>query len=102
MKLALEKICNTRFDEFRYTVSSLPCRRGGLGIRKVEDIMLPSFLSSVCSTSSLINLILSGNTTDLVDVAHFSKGLDIWKILNEELSSNHAVNQHHWSQSMLI
>lgn len=95
MKSTMERICNISLNQHQYSISSLPCRQGGLGIRKVEDVMLSSFLSSVCSTSSLINLILSGNTTDLVDVAHFNDGLSVWKLTNE-VPSNSINVQRQW------
>ena len=97
MKSAIESICNIRLNDYQYSVSSLPCRFGGLGIRKVADIMLPSFLSSVCSTSSLINQILSGNTSDLVEIAHYNEGLNTWKIVNNQIPDN-CKNQRIWDK----
>lgn len=97
MKLTIERICNIRLDDYQYSVSSLPCRQGGLGIRKVSDIMLPSFLSSICSTSSLINQILSGNTSDLVEIAHYGEGLDEWEIENNKFPDVPA-NQRSWDK----
>lgn len=97
IKSTLERICNIRLNQHQYLISSLHC--GGLGIRKVEDVMLSAFLSSVCSTSILINLILSGNTSDLVDVAHFDDGLSVWKMTNELPSISNI--QRNWDNVKL-
>ena len=43
----LEAITNVKLDEFSWNQGSLPLAFGGLGIRKVEDLALPAYLSSV-------------------------------------------------------
>lgn len=65
MKETLENICNTQITEYQHQVTFLPCRFGGLGVRKVSDIMYPAFLSSVISTFVLVNSMLGSNALDL-------------------------------------
>lgn len=39
MKETLEKICNTEITDYHHRIVSLPCRFGGLGIRKISDVV---------------------------------------------------------------
>jgi hypothetical protein len=47
LKSSLEKILNLRLTDLQWCQSTLPIRFGGLGIRRISDICLPAFLSSV-------------------------------------------------------
>lgn len=98
IKSTIESICNVHFDEYQYSVSSLPRRFGGLGIRKINDIMVPAFLSSVCSTSSQINDILSGNTPDLVEIAYYNEGIEAWNRVNDVLPNTGIEIQRSWDE----
>ena len=51
----LEAITNVRMDEFSWNQASLPLSFGGLGIRKVRDIAIPAYLSSVYLLSHRVN-----------------------------------------------
>lgn len=41
------QLSNARMDYQKWILASLPVRHGGIGIRRVQDISIPSFLSSV-------------------------------------------------------
>ncbi len=48
-------------DGFTWQQSSLPVGKGGLGIRRLEELASPAFLASSYSTSALVDLILPDN-----------------------------------------
>lgn len=99
IKLALESICNTKIDDYQHTIATLPCRLGGLGIRKIEDIIYPAFLSSVVSTSGLINEMLSTCAIDLPDIAHYNDGLSAWTLLGNSFpEETHRQFQREWDE----
>src|ERR1700744_3342507 len=49
----LEVISNAKVDGFSWDQASLPLSFGGMGIRKVEDLAVPAYLSAVYSSSNL-------------------------------------------------
>lgn len=55
---------------------SLPIKDGGIGIRNVNDIGLPFFLSSVNSTRQLIHYVLSVYDPDENNVSFYNDALD--------------------------
>lgn len=64
-KDALEAITNISFSDYIWNLCCLPVLDGGIGVRKVKDICLPSFLSSINSTLPLINYVLSSDLDDM-------------------------------------
>lgn len=54
----LEAITNVRISDFSWDQASLPLVFSGLGIRKVGDLAVPAYLSSVYSSSDLSNELL--------------------------------------------
>lgn len=96
LKHAIESICNVKLKEYQLSVYSLPCRKGGIGIRKVADIILPAFLSSVNSTSSLVNSILSVTTTDLVEATFYDEGIAFWNSINDATPTKALSSQRQW------
>lgn len=63
----LEAITNVRLLDFSWDQASLPLAFGGLGIRKVEDLAVPAYLSSVFSSSDLSNEILHKFNIQIID-----------------------------------
>jgi hypothetical protein len=47
LKFSLERILNLRLTDLQWCQSTLPIRFGGLRIRRISDIFLPAFLSSI-------------------------------------------------------
>jgi len=84
IKVTAEKLINAKLNEKEWIESSLPVRCGGLGIRKVQDLALPAFLSSVNGTSSLVSLMLQMPSLDIMEIADYQDGLDAWSSLNPE------------------
>lgn len=79
LRNVLEKIGNIKLTDYHHSIASIPCRSG---IRRAQDIILPGFLSSINSTSSLINNILIGNTT----VMNYKESLERWNSINIRMS----------------
>ncbi len=86
---AISRICNIDLPEKSWFQATLPTRMGGIGMRCMEDVALPAFISSMSATQELVSqiacrshndgsaLLASGLTTftDLIrpqDVQNFS------------------------------
>jgi hypothetical protein len=59
LKSSLERILNLRLTDLQCCQSTLPIRFGGLGIRRISDICLPAFLSSINGVKKLVSLLLN-------------------------------------------
>jgi len=66
-RTTLEAITNVRLLDFSWDQATLPLALGGLGIRKVEELALPAYLSSVYSTSGLSDEILKKFNIKVID-----------------------------------
>jgi hypothetical protein len=56
---SLERILNLRLTDLQWCQSTLLIRFDGLGIRRISDICLPAFLSSIHSVKKLVSLLLN-------------------------------------------
>lgn len=63
----LEAITNVKLLDFSWDQASLPLVFGGLGVRKVVDLAIPAYLSSVYSSSDLANEILNKFNIQIID-----------------------------------
>jgi hypothetical protein len=59
LKSSLERILNLRLTDLQWCQSILPIRFGGLGIRCISEICLPSFQSSMYGVKKLVSLLLN-------------------------------------------
>lgn len=69
---------NVAIDEGKWTLASLPIRNG---IRRVRDIGIPSFLSSIFGVSDLIYATQPTSQIDLSDIAYYGETLAEWNEL---------------------
>ena len=53
------RILNVKMEDSIWSQSSLPVKMGGLGVRKVSDVAIPAYLSSVCATSNGVRAMVS-------------------------------------------
>ena len=95
IKSAMEHIFNTRLTDEQWTISSLPVRNGGLGIRKIADVALPAFLSSVHSVTDLVNMLLPSISDESV-ISNYTETLSRWTSLNGELTPTNMKSQKEW------
>lgn len=64
----------------QWTQATLPINFGGLGIRRLQDIYLPAFLSSSFGVKSHVSHIL--NFQDTTFIIHLDEALEKWKVVN--------------------
>jgi hypothetical protein len=82
LKSSLEKILNLRLTDLQWCQSTLPIRFGGLGIRRISDICLPAFLSSVHGVKKLVSQLLNSKDNELI-IHHYDEALAVWDVENE-------------------
>lgn len=61
LKNSIESIFNIALSNRAWIESSLPIKKGGIGIRHASDIALPCFLSSLYDASALLDQLLPKN-----------------------------------------
>ena len=61
VRTAIEDLINVRFSDANWEQAVLPTRLGGLGLRRVTDVSLPSFIASVHRCRQLVSTILPNN-----------------------------------------
>ena len=77
----LQSILNVTLTESIWQQATLPVRNGGIGVRLATQVALPSFLSSVASSSELVLQLLpprlhsSSGSNDLL----FTAAVDLWR-----------------------
>jgi hypothetical protein len=57
---------NLRLTDLQWCQCTLPIRFGGLGIRRISDICLPAFLSSVYGVKKLVSQLLNSKDNELI------------------------------------
>ncbi|XP_055351881.1 uncharacterized protein LOC129598141 [Paramacrobiotus metropolitanus] len=77
LRFCFQSLCNvkTTHDDYPcWRQATLPVCRGGIGIRRSEELALPAFLASIHSVTDLMSLMLPGHAAvDLTDAQ------DLWK-----------------------
>ena len=81
---------NLKIDDLRWQQASLPVKMEGLGIRKVEDLAIPGYFSSLHSALELSSSILPGVKT--LDVKMNKQAGGLWEAASKttELPSDPA------------
>ncbi|KAJ0180061.1 hypothetical protein K1T71_004652 [Dendrolimus kikuchii] len=81
IRQSLTSILNLPFDfeDRTWTQATLPIRLGGLGIRKISDVALPAFLSSVYSTVDLIGKLINPSLSDF-EVPYLAEARNAWSL----------------------
>jgi hypothetical protein len=81
LKSSLERIRNLRLTDLQWCQSTLPIRFGGLGIRRISDICLPAFLSSIHGVKKLVSLLLNSKDNELI-IHHYDEASAVWDVEN--------------------
>lgn len=97
LKQSLESIINVNIIDSKWNLCTLPLIEGGIGIRKIEHIGLPAFLSSVNSTSNLVHSILSFHDSDKIEVCYYNDGIQEWSSVHESFPNLPSI-QHNWDK----
>ena len=100
LRHSIQSICNIKMESDIWLQAVLPTSKGGLGIRRSSDIVLPAFLASLHATQDLVTAILPPGEFD--DEVLLQEALDLWvdkcgqPLLPEESRSN----QHLWDEPL--
>jgi hypothetical protein len=95
LKSSLERILNLRLTNLQWYQSTLPIRFGGLGIRRISDICLPAFLSSINGAKKLVSLLLNSKDNELI-IHHYDEALAVWGVENENEKPTNPQFQKNW------
>ena len=57
VRLALQDVCNVAITDEAWEQAALPLRHGGLGVRSVQALALPSYVSSLTASAPLVSTI---------------------------------------------
>jgi hypothetical protein len=74
-------ITNVNIDKGKWILASLPLRFGGIGVRRVEDICIPSFMASIIGHSDLICALIPIIQIDLSDISYYEETLAAWNTI---------------------
>ena len=97
----LESVCNIKMDGAVWSQATLPTSKGGLGIRRSQDLALPAFLSSTYAASDLVRSLLPANEVD--GTTNLTEGMDLWRkrggnpLPSEEL----RILQRVWDEALI-
>lgn len=70
---------------------------GGLGIRRIQDVIFSAFLSTVNSVRELVSLILNSPEIANSEIISYSEIFNEWMVLNPEANApTNLVSQRHW------
>ncbi|MEL6816546.1 MAG: hypothetical protein AAFP03_17310, partial [Cyanobacteria bacterium J06598_3] len=78
---AVTEITNTKFTEANWAQATLPTRYGGLGLRRTEDVALPSFMASLNGCRLLISALLTEERYAQLLQQEYATALDAWEHL---------------------
>lgn len=96
MKRSVTNIVNVSFDENAWNQSSLPIRRGGLGLTLTRDIASSAFISSMHATKNLRAEIVSSNEEIL------NSAIDDWMLESSaEIPTVKVDVQQSWSSPIM-
>jgi hypothetical protein len=93
---SLERILNLRLIDLQWCQSTLPIRFGGLVIRRISDICLPAFLSSIHGVKKLVSLLLNSKNKELI-IHHYDEALGVWGVENENERPTIPQFQKNWN-----
>ena len=63
VRLALQEVCNVALTDEAWEQAALPLRHGGLGVRSVQDLALPSYIASLTASAPLVSAICPPTST---------------------------------------
>jgi hypothetical protein len=84
-----------RLTDLQWCQSTLPIRFGGLGIRRISDICLPAFLSSIHGVENLVSLLLNSKDNEVI-IHHYDEALAVWDVENENERPTFPQFQKNW------
>ena len=104
LRAAISKITNVAFSQNSWTQAVLPVRYGGLGLRRTEDLALPSYVSSLHHCFDLVMTLLPASLhTDMH--AERENTVADWKNVAEPAeppAGDAARRQRHWDSVLAV
>lgn len=98
-KNIVEKVLNLKISDFSWSQAVLPIRLGGIGLRLLQHLSLPGFLSSCFATKDLIGNILYPSLNGDFKIFGFDEALELWKFTSAESPYPPKPNcQRSWDQ----
>jgi hypothetical protein len=88
-------ILNILLNDLQWCQSTLPIRFDGRGIRRISDICLPAFLSSIHGVKKLVSLLLNSKDNELI-IHHYDEALAVWDVENENERPTIPQFQKNW------
>ena len=97
IRTSLQTISNINISSSAWAQSILPAAKGGLGIRSAIDLSLPSYLSSLHSTSELVSSILTPSGLTF-ESSLLQEALDKWSAEYPMPPEDRRHYQHSWDE----
>ena len=96
LKQILEEILNVSLDHPKWLQASLPVNKGGLGIRRFEQLSLPAFIASAVGTERLVKVCLSSASEHLTEDRHLAEASGMWLQLTNKETPPQSFKQKEW------
>lgn len=87
LKSTLISIVNGHFNSDQLVQSSLPVKRGGLGVKLCSHLALPGFLSSWFSVSEEVSAIVSSDYVSYASDTIIKEAINSWSMQTESVST---------------
>lgn len=84
IRQTLQSIVNANISDEKWILASLPARNGGVGIRRILDIGVPAFLSSIFNVCELVCTILPTLQADLSEISNFEETMTEWNNISHD------------------
>lgn len=89
---------NVSLSQIQLKQARLPISRDGIGIRSLQDLSLPAFISSSFGTMPLVFTILN-IPVDSLAINSLNKAIELWGTECNEISSQ-TNSQHEWDKNV--
>jgi hypothetical protein len=94
---AISQFGNIKFTEPALEQATLPCRFGGLGIRKASELAVSAYLSSVIATKPLTSVLYPSSSLS----THFEVGLQSWRRATSKDWPSEPTKQRSWDEALM-
>ena len=98
LKDILEEILNVNLDSSKWLQATLPVNRGGLGVRRFEQLSIPAFIASAAGTERLVKACLSPDGDNLAPDMYVTEASNIWLQITRKDSVPESYKQKDWDE----
>jgi hypothetical protein len=93
---ATSEFGNIKFTESALEQATLPCRFGGIGIRKASELAVPAYLSSVTAAKPLTSVLYPSTSIN----PYFEEGLQLWRNATSKEWPTEPTRQRSWDEEL--